>query len=70
MHTQESEAQLATLASVSIDMMSDVIGPLGEALTLLPAGKSNPGMTAGASFRFTRHGTAARHQVSAWTLFI
>ena len=70
MHNQESEEQLATLASVSIDMMTDVIGPLGEALTLLLAGKSNAGMTAGASFRFTRDGTAAPHQVSAWTLFI
>jgi len=70
MHTEESESQMTLLASISIDMMTDVIGPLGEALTLLPAGKANPGMTAGASFRFTRDGTAAPHLVSAWALFI
>lgn len=70
MHTEESESQMTLLASISIDMMTDVIGPLGEALTLLPAGKANPGMTAGPSFRFTRDGTAAPHQVSAWTLFV
>jgi hypothetical protein len=39
----------------------DVIGPLGEALTLLPVGPS---------FRFTRGGTAAPHQTSAWKLFV
>ena len=70
MHTEESESQMTLLASISIDIMTDVIGPLGEALTLLPAGKANPGMTAGPSFRFTRDGTAAPHLVSAWALFI
>ena len=48
----------------------DVIGPLGEVLTLLPVGPSNPGMNAGPSFRFTRGGTAALHQTSAWKLFV
>ena len=70
MHTEETEAQLALLASVSMDLMTDVIGPLGEALTLHPAGQSNPGMNAGPSFRFTRGGTAAPHQTSAWKLFV
>lgn len=70
MHTEESESQMTLLASISTDMMTDVIGPLGEALTLLPAGKANPGMAAGPSFRFTRDGTAAPHLVSAWALFI
>ena len=70
MHTEESEAQIALLASISIDLMTDVIGPLGEVLTLLPAGESNPGMNAGPSFRFTRDGTAAPHQISAWKLFV
>ena len=50
MHTEETEAQLALLASVSMDLMTDVIGPLGEALTLLTAGQSNPGMNDGPSF--------------------
>ena len=70
MHTEETDEQLSLLASVSIDLMTDVIGPLGEALTALPAGGSHPGMTAGPSFRFTRDGTAAPHQTSAWALFV
>jgi len=70
MHTEETEKQLALLASVSIDLMTDVIGPLGEALTSLPAGNAHPGMTAGPSFRFTRDGAAAPHRVSAWALFV
>ena len=61
MHTEESESQLVLLANVSIDMMTGVILPLGEALTSLPAGKSNPGMTAGPSFRFTRDGDSRVH---------
>ena len=69
MHTEETEEQLSLLASISIDLMTDVIGPLGYALTALPAGNSHPGKTAGPSFRFTRDGTAAPHQSSAWTLF-
>ena len=70
MHTEETESQLNLLSSISIDLMTDVIGPLGGALTALPAGDAHPGMTAGPSFRFTRDGTAAPHQVSAWALFV
>ena len=70
MHTEETEPQLNLLSSISIDLMTDVIGPLGGALTALPAGDAYPGMTAGPSFRFTRDGAAAPHQVSAWALFV
>ncbi len=70
MHTEETEKQLALLASISIDLMTDVIGPLGYALTAMPAGGSHPGKNAGPSFRFTRDGTAAPHQTSAWALFV
>ncbi|MCH7737438.1 MAG: ferritin-like protein [Chloroflexi bacterium] len=68
MHTEETESQLNVLSSISIDLMTDVIGPLGDALTALPAGDAHPGMTAGPSFRFSRDGAAAPHQVSAWAL--
>lgn len=68
MHTEETNAQLALLGQVSIDLMTDVIGPLGELPTLLPAGRTNPGKNAGPSFRFTQDGTAAPHQISAWSL--
>ncbi len=70
MHTEETESQLKLLSSISMELMTDVIGPLGGVLTSLPAGDAHPGMTAGPSFRFTRDGTAAPHQVSAWALFV
>jgi hypothetical protein len=53
-HAEESEAELETLAHISVGMMFDVIEPLGSALSLLPAGRSYPGLTAGPSFRLSR----------------
>ena len=47
-----------------------VLGPLGEALTTLPAGPSHPGLTAGPSFRFSREINTPPHRDAAWTLFI
>ena len=58
------------MASISTGLMTDVIGPLGYALTALSEGRSHPGKNAGTSFRFTRNGTAAPHQTSTWTLFV
>ena len=49
--------------------MADVIGPLGEVLTTLPAGASHPGQTAGPSFRFSRDINSPPHQAAAWALF-
>ena len=69
MSTGETETQLTVLSDVSVAMMMDVIGPLGEALTALPAGEAHPGQTAGPSFRFSRDGTVPPHQSSAWALF-
>ena len=68
-HTEESEAQLIQLSDVAVALMADVIGPLGEALTALPAGNSHPGLTAGPSFRFSRDINAPPHQAAAWALF-
>lgn len=56
-HAEESEAEFAALADVSIGLMIDVIYPLGCALTLLPAGPGHPGFTAGPSFRLSRGAT-------------
>jgi hypothetical protein len=56
-HAEESEAQFAALADVSIGLMIDVIYPLGCALTRLPAGPGHPGFTAGPSFRLSRGAT-------------
>lgn len=56
-HAEESEAEFGALADVSIGLMTDVIYPLGSALTLLPAGPGHPGFTAGPSFRLSRGAT-------------
>ena len=69
-HTEESEGQLTLLADVVVGLMMDVIGPLGDALTLLPAGTSHPGKTAGPSFRFSRDVHTLPHQAAAWAVFI
>ena len=46
-HTDESDAQLATLADVAVFLMEEVISPLGELVARLPIGSDHPGMTAG-----------------------
>ena len=46
-------------------MMTTVMRPLGEVLTLLPAGA---GHTAGPAFRFTRNITLIPHRDAAWTV--
>jgi hypothetical protein len=56
-HAEESEAEFGALADVGVGLMSDVIYSLGTALTLLPAGPSHPGLTAGPSFRLSRGAT-------------
>ena len=70
LHTGESEGQLTRLADVTVGLMMDVIGPLGDALTTLPAGPSHPGLTAGPSFRLSRDAITPPHQAAAWALFI
>jgi hypothetical protein len=70
LHTEESEAQLALLSDITVGLMMDVTGPLGEALTTLPAGPSHPGLTAGPSFRFSRDIQTPPHQVAAWAVFV
>jgi hypothetical protein len=56
-HAEESEAEFGALADVGVGLMIDVIYSLGTALTLLPAGPSHPGFTAGPSFRLSRGAT-------------
>ena len=66
----ESEAQLTEIADMTVALMMDVIGPLGDVITTLPAGPSYPGLNAGPSFRFSRDGHAPPHMEAAWALFI
>ena len=42
-HTEETDAQLKTLADATIGLMFGAIKPLGDLITTLPVGPSSPG---------------------------
>ena len=69
LHTDESEEQLTLLSDITVGLMIDVLGPLGTALTEMPAGASHSGLTAGPSFRLSRDVHSLPHQAAAWSLF-
>ncbi len=68
-HAEETEAELKTLADTAVGLMLDVIEPLGCAITLLPAGPSHPGLTAGPSFRLSRGASIPTHSETARFVF-
>jgi hypothetical protein len=68
-HAEESAEDLATLADISVNLMFDVVQPLGQALSLLPAGPSHPGMNAGAGFRLSRGAGVPSHRDAARAVF-
>lgn len=49
-HTDETDEQLEGLIGTAIELMADVIRPLGTLLTKLPAGPEHGGHTAGLTF--------------------
>ncbi len=68
-HTEETDAQLATLSSASIAVMVGVLKPLGDLITTLPVGPERPGMTAGPSFElFYENDYLMPHREAAWAL--
>ena len=68
-HTEESDAQLKTLADVTVGLMSRVLRPLGDLITTLPAGPDYPGRTAGPTFElFYENDYLMPHQEAAWAL--
>ncbi|MGW4246606.1 ferritin-like domain-containing protein, partial [Nocardia sp. NPDC004722] len=68
-HTDESDAQLQTLADATVSLMFGVIRPLGELITTLPAGPDHPGKTVGPSFElFYETDYLMPHREAAWTL--
>ncbi len=69
LHDEEQESELAQISDVTVSMMAEVIGPLGQALTTLPAGPSQPGLTAGPSFRFSRDVSTPPHKAAVWAFF-
>jgi CDGSH-type Zn-finger protein/truncated hemoglobin YjbI len=68
-HTEETDAQLKTLADATIGLMLQVIKPLGDLITTLPVGEGHPGMTAGPSFElFYESDYLMPHREAAWAL--
>ena len=68
-HTEESDAQLDTLAGVGLGIMVEVLAPLGRLLTRLPVGGAHPGRTAGPSFElFYETDYVLPHRRAAWLL--
>lgn len=68
-HAEESEEELQGLSRAAETLMIEIVGPLADALTTLPAGPSHPGKTAGVSFRLSRGATIPTHKEAAWTVF-
>ena len=68
-HTEESDAQLKVLADASVNLMFEVVKPLGNLVTTLPAGAEYPGRTAAPSFElFYESDCVLPHRESAWIL--
>jgi CDGSH-type Zn-finger protein/truncated hemoglobin YjbI len=68
-HTEETDAELATLADTTIALMVTVLKPLGDLITTLPAGPNHPGLNAGPSFElFYESDYLMPHREAAWTL--
>jgi hypothetical protein len=68
-HTEETDAQLATLSRAAIALMVGVLKPLGDLITTLPVGPEHPAMTAGPSFElFYENDYLLPHREAAWAL--
>jgi hypothetical protein len=68
-HTEETDAQLGTLANAAVTLMGGVLGPLGDLITTLPVGPEHPGRNAGPSFElFYEDDDLLPHRESAWAL--
>jgi Ferritin-like len=68
-HTDETDEQLKLLVGAAIDLMADVVRPLGTALTKLPVGPSHPGRTAGFAFEmYYLMGNFVPWREPAWAL--
>jgi hypothetical protein len=49
-HTEETDAQLELLVGAAVELMGEVVRPLGQALARLPVGIEHEGRTAGFAF--------------------
>jgi Ferritin-like len=68
-HTEETDAQLATLANSALALMLGAIKPLGDLLTTLPVGPDHADLSAGPSFElFYESDYLLPHRDAAWAL--
>jgi CDGSH-type Zn-finger protein/truncated hemoglobin YjbI len=68
-HTEETGPQLRALADGTYALMAQVIKPLGDLITALPAGPQYPGRTASPSFElFYESDYVLPHREAAWIL--
>jgi Ferritin-like len=65
----ETEEQLKTLATASMEMMTSCLRPVGVMLTRMPAGYQYPHKAAGPSFEIYSDTQPLPHLRSAWTYF-
>ena len=69
-HLDESEEELRLLSRGTLRLMASVLRPLGEALTLMSAGREFAGKTAGPGFGYNRDVHLLAHKTSAWVFFL
>jgi CDGSH-type Zn-finger protein/truncated hemoglobin YjbI len=68
-HTEETDDQLETLAELTLGLMFNVLKPLGDLITSLPAGPEYPGRTAAPSFElFYESDYLVPHRAAAWAM--
>jgi hypothetical protein len=67
-HGTESDEELTILCNMAVDVMFQLIKPLGELLTRMPVGPDMPGKMAGPSFEMYRAGNILPHRYGAWTI--
>jgi Ferritin-like len=66
-HTDETDEQLDTLIGAAIGLMTEVLRPLGHALTRLPVGPEYPGRMAGPTFEmYYQMGNFVPWRTAAW----
>ncbi len=69
LHGGETDAEFKLLSDVCVDMMYNVIRPVGILLTTLPIAPDLPGTSAGASFEMYREGShPLPHRYGAWII--
>jgi Ferritin-like len=68
-HGGETDEEFTLLSNVSVDLMFEVIRPVGILLTTLPIGPHLPGVNAGASFETFRLGShPLPHRYGTWVI--